>query len=1238
MSLATSEPRELKFLTRFEHIWTSLRRYQVREGLGWSFLVGALGLAVLAAVDYRLELPWNVRAAGLAGVLVAALGVLWARVIAPLRWWTQRRTAAEIESRFPQLGQRIRTVVQYAGLPEPILQSEGVTPSLVVALEEDTEIQAEPLPLDRIVPWRRVWAVAVLAALPALILIVAAAMDLEWRIALQRALLSRRAYTTLNVAPGNLTVEQGDNVPIIVELAGRLKRDVVLFTRPEGQPDSPWKAADLGIPDGGSASKRESKLEKVREPLSYRVVAGPASSPTYRIGVRYPLALKSFDVKLAPPAYTRIKPSTVKGGDLRVVEGTNATFQIAFDSPPAKASLVVTDPSIRSKKDKPAPAPQVIPLVPDVGSNSNTHTAGLTLTKGLTYQIEAITPDGRALPKKGYKIEVFEDRPPRVTFEQPDEALEVHPIAEILNRIRVGDDFGLTRAGIVFQYNNGDEQTLILKDFRKDGTEPVTTAALQEMLMLEKLAASPTDSLTYYAFAEDNYPAGARRTESDLRYIDIRPFKREYKLADSADAGFEGEDEFATLAELIARQRFNLNRANRLAKHKPGAKTIAEDPLKIAGFEETLVQMTREFTEGVEGIVGQRVEPLHAAEESMLAAVAALDHGQNAQAPGHMGDALRHLIAARITLQILIGQDPQASQKVRRFDRQQAQKIRKPKKDQEEAEEIAEQIEELAQEEDFVYATLSGLQMEQEAKAGKAGKPAETDQDAEEKKPEPAKKEAEEPKKQQGSTGAGSKGEGRGPKGEKGEPTDESSAGEPGKDPRREARERQEKIVDKARELEEKLKKLETASDLAKLRMTKAAETAEKASGALSRGSTKEATETAKTGAAQLHELARQVKGELARDVAQELAMARDLADELAEREGQFGQMPSEEPGSGSEPGQPDQPSGQGEKGEKSERKGQSGQEPGEEPGAGREPGRPDQPSGQGEKGEKGEGRSGQSPGADPEPRRPDQPSGQGEKGEKGDEGSPDKDGQGTSGSGGRGRGGRSGWDALTDAEQIERLEEAAKTLEHWLKDASLRAEGATSDRIREMIEQSEVTRIVERTERVGALYLGGQKPEARRDAKDLARILEVLARQLDVLHRGIVAPELAALVEFDNRLAELTTRLKDVKTDADLKEWGGMATALIRDLEKAGLTNAATALTAALNTFVWRRDGGPYDLAVVNGLGNVLSGVTRQIQDKIQDLILKDMVSARDEATPPEFRELVERYFEVLSGGGAGK
>ena len=151
----------------------------------------------------------------------------------------------------------------------------------------------------------------------------------------------------------------------------------------------------------------------------------------------------------------------------------------------------------------------------------------------------------------------------------------------------------------------------------------------------------------------------------------------------------------------------------RLAKHKPGDRTAVDDPLKIAGYEETLAELTRALTEGVEGIVGQRIEPLHQAEESMLAAVAALDRGQIEPAPRHMADAVRHLIEARDTVRVGIADNPEAQRALRSFDRMQAQKIRKPKKDQEEAEEIVEEIERLAQDEDFVYATLSGLKMEQ---------------------------------------------------------------------------------------------------------------------------------------------------------------------------------------------------------------------------------------------------------------------------------------------------------------------------------------------------------------------------------------------------------------------------------------------------------------------------------------------------------------------------------------------
>lgn len=1125
MSLTIPGPRAAKFLDRFEHVRTALRRSHVALGWSQTVLAAGLGLAALAALDYQFELATSSRAAGLAVAAVLVLAVLAARVVGPVRWWSRPRTAAMIERRFPQLGQRIRTVVQYGDLSDERIDEEGVAPALVGALEDETEQRSRPLRLDAVVPRRRVVAAAALAALPALVIVAAAVSDPEWRTAVRRALLGRVAYTTLAVTPGDVRIEQGEDVPFAVVQKGRPRRDVVLYTRPADRPDEPWASTPMKPQDGerarGAAVPRVATREKIMRPFVYRVVAGPAASPTYTVAVRYPLAVKSLEVGLTPPAYTRVPPSTVKGGDVQATEGTVATFRVAFDAPPAEAALVLTDPSLRPKKGQPDPKPLVLPLKP----SGPAHVASLTLAKGGYYRIEARTADGRVLPKNRYRIDVHEDRAPRVAFEEPDEALEVHPVAEVRHRVRVGDDFGLTRAGIVFRFNDGAEQTLLLKTFADGPSDrPITAATLEEMLLLETLKATPTDSVTYYAFAEDNYPSGARRTETDLRYLDIRPFRREYKSADGEPDDSGGES--TSLAELIARQRFNLNRGVRLARRRPTDRSPADDPLKIASFEEALVGLVREFTEGLEGIAGERVEPLHQAEEAMLAAVDALDRGKFEASPPPMAEALRHLIEVRRTFRVLIGKGGAAARAARNFDRTQTQKIRKPKGKDEEAEALAAELEQLAQDEDFVYATLSGLALDDSPPP--APGPADTGNPAENPDAKDQEKDAEKDPKTpdakdaptRGATGSG----GQGPKGERGQGGKKDPAkGDPKGDPedrdgpagrkpndRKEATERQERIADDARALEERLKRLEVASDLARARMAKAAEAAEKAASALARGSTKEGTEAARAGALMFHELARQVKGEISREVADELAMARDLADELARREDEFSR--------GSD-GPPD----------------------------------PNAPPGTGEKGEKGE-------------------KGRGGKGEKGQPGS---------GSGAWG--GWGDWSALTDAEKVERLEEAARTLREWLQGAGKNAEGATAERVREVMEQGPVAEVVERAERVGTLYLGGQKPESRREARDLARTLEALARQLDVLHRGIVAPELARLVEFDRRAAELTARLKTLKTEAQVAEWHRLAAALVRDLEKAGMGDAAGELGRVVEA-AGRAAGGYHWGAAVDG------------------------------------------------------
>ena len=141
--------------------------------------------------------------------------------------------------------------------------------------------------------------------------------------------------------------------------------------------------------------------------------------------------------------------------------------------------MVSEKASLKSQKGSaPPPAPQVIPLVPD----GKALTARLSVTRDVDYAIVARTDDGRKLPKNGYHIDARADYPPRVGFDEPEEALEVHPIAEVLNRIRVGDDFGLSKAGIVYRVNDGEEKTLVVRDFTAQSAKPQTASKLEEML------------------------------------------------------------------------------------------------------------------------------------------------------------------------------------------------------------------------------------------------------------------------------------------------------------------------------------------------------------------------------------------------------------------------------------------------------------------------------------------------------------------------------------------------------------------------------------------------------------------------------------------------------------------------------------------------------------------------------------------------------------------------------------
>lgn len=743
-----------EFLERFHSVRTHKRRIQAAQVVASTLLLAVCSFAFLALMDYLFELRYVTRMVGVTVVaaIVLAFGIrsLWRS----MQTWNQRYTAAEIEQTFPKLGQSVRTTVQFSELKPEQIQSAGVAPTLLTALADETSTQTRPLPLETIVPSRRFRLLAIGTTVVALLVTCAAAVSWEWRTATTRAALGELTYRSLIVTPGNVRVDEGSAAEISVVLIGRTDREVVLYTRPYGQKEAEWTERTLEQESNPETSAPaevvvstarasilsrpridfRARLNRLNKPIEYRVVAGELQSDTYRIDIRSPLKLEAFSADLTPPKYTGQPIATVLDANLSALQGTLVRFQITFDKPVTSASLVFA-PRRTSSEQEVSAEPEILPLIAaDLDSAAASSapadqrpgkatSAEFTVTEDRVYSIIAEAEDGTKLADNKYRIRVREDQPPQVFFESPADSVEVHTLAELPMRVRARDDYGVTKAGVVFQINNEQEIPLIAEDFElgtvaqaaeefeKTGQVSFATqVALEKILPLEHFELTQKDSIMYFAYAEDNLPDRPQRTETDMRFIDIRPFKREYRVIDPDPMPGMGGISFKSLEELIQRQRFALNRTIQFEKraaagHKPDANSLDQ----LMKFETDLAQFVRETAQGLESRGFDDTELFYQAEAAMLQAVDSLSVGKWNNATLQMRDALKFLIEQRDRTILAILKNPDAAQlaALRSFDRQQAQKLRKPKTDKEEARELIRRLQGLANQEKEVASALT---------------------------------------------------------------------------------------------------------------------------------------------------------------------------------------------------------------------------------------------------------------------------------------------------------------------------------------------------------------------------------------------------------------------------------------------------------------------------------------------------------------------------------------------------
>jgi hypothetical protein len=108
----------------------ALRRYRLASGSVRLALAELVLAALIAGADWMWVLPTAARAAGLAVLAVVAAVLIVRGIVLPGRRTRRQEAAVAVESGFPELGQRVRTTLEYAE-PSPITAPAAPDPARI---------------------------------------------------------------------------------------------------------------------------------------------------------------------------------------------------------------------------------------------------------------------------------------------------------------------------------------------------------------------------------------------------------------------------------------------------------------------------------------------------------------------------------------------------------------------------------------------------------------------------------------------------------------------------------------------------------------------------------------------------------------------------------------------------------------------------------------------------------------------------------------------------------------------------------------------------------------------------------------------------------------------------------------------------------------------------------------------------------------------------------------------------
>jgi len=624
------------------------RRWRLRVTLQGVALLLAAGLVWLLLSTWLLD---SVRFAPVAVQIVRGLGMLC--VVGLVVWFvarplfrrvTDERIALYIEEHEPGLHALLLSAVEQAE------SGESSSPALAERVVADAVAQMREADEGRAIDGSRIrratLAGLTMAALAALAVLLGpgsfrdtASLLVPWREA------AAATPYAVSVDPGNATVARGGDQEIVAHLRGFSSERVELLLRTGDDPE--WQR--LSMAPGESGGDWSFRLFDVTEPIQYVVEAGGVRSQQYTLSVANLPAVGEYAVELRFPSHTGMPNERQQpAGDIVAPRGTTARFEITPTMATAAGRLVF------DVGDTVVLAPAENGLL--VGESR--------LTRDATYRIELRAADGHYVEASlRYRVDLLDDTGPSVVVRKPGRDGQATSVEEVYVEAEASDDFGLRSLELVYRVNGGEEKLVALHQ----GGGRLTEVSAGHTFFLEEYGLVPGDVIAYFARATDNGPGDGATASSDIYFLKIRPFGKEYRQAEQG--GMPGQGGGDTPQGLSEQQKQVVAATFKVLrdKEKVSEQQLREDLATLALSEGRLrervanlvEEMTRRGSARADSTFKLVQDELSAALPEMEAAEQALGRRQPDEALPPEQRALQHLQRAEEAfreVQISMGQ------------------------------------------------------------------------------------------------------------------------------------------------------------------------------------------------------------------------------------------------------------------------------------------------------------------------------------------------------------------------------------------------------------------------------------------------------------------------------------------------------------------------------------------------------------------------------------------------------